>query len=91
MELTDAMNQMYLPEIYRTFQPNTNECIFLLAPPPQAFSKIDHLLSHKASLYKNNKFEITELHPIRQPQIKAGFQQWQKQKKTYKLMEIEQL
>ena len=51
------------------------------------FSKIDHILGHKASLSGYKKTEIT-LHPFRSHWINATYQQ---QQKSYKLMKTEQL
>ena len=50
---------MYLTDIYRTFHPNTKESTFFSAPH-RTYSKTDHLVvSHKASLNRYNKIEIT--------------------------------
>ena len=56
LELIDSMNQMDL--IYITFQPNTKEYTFFLVPHG-TFSKILHILSHKASLDRYRKIKIT--------------------------------
>ena len=54
VKLTEFMKQIHLVHIYRTFYPKTNECPFF-SSPHNAFSKIDHTLSHKTCLnrYKN--------------------------------------
>jgi hypothetical protein len=44
---------MYLTIVYRTFHPTTTQYTFL-----GTFSKIDHILRHKASLRKYKKTEI---------------------------------
>lgn len=56
LKVTHSINQMILTDIYRTFQPDTKEYNFF-STLPTTFSKIDHILSHKASFkrYKNIK------------------------------------
>jgi len=49
---------MDLPGIYRTFHPNTEEYTFFLALHG-ILSKIDHIVSHEASLNRYSKIEIT--------------------------------
>lgn len=57
LELTDTINQMDLTDTYRTFHPNTEE--YTVSAPHGTFSKIDHILRHKACLNRYNKIEIT--------------------------------
>ena len=54
-ELTDAVTQMDLTDIYRTFHLNSKEHTFLSAPHG-TFSKTDHILGNQANLkkYKEN-------------------------------------
>jgi hypothetical protein len=47
-------------DIYRTFHPTTMQLMFLSAIH-RAFSKVDHILRHKASL---NIFKKTEITPV---------------------------
>ena len=47
-EITDAMIQMVLTDIYRTFHPNTKEYTFFSAPLG-TFSKIEHIVGGKAN------------------------------------------
>ena len=54
--LNDAMDQLDLIDIYRTFHPKTKNFIFLNAY--RTFSRIDHILGHKSSLGKFLKNEI---------------------------------
>ena len=54
--LNDAMDQLDLIDIYRTFHPKTKNFIFLNAY--RTFSRIDHILGHKSSLGKFKKIEI---------------------------------
>jgi len=50
-------DQMDLTDIYRIFHPSTKEYKFIAAPHG-SFSKIDHILGHKASLNRYKKIEI---------------------------------
>jgi hypothetical protein len=47
---------MDLTEVYRIFHPTTTQYTFSAAH--ETFSKIDHILGHKASLSKCKKIEI---------------------------------
>jgi exonuclease III len=60
MKPTNIMNQMDLTDIFRIFHPNTNEFIFFSASH-RYFSKIDHIVGHKASFKRYKKIEITDL------------------------------
>ena len=55
--LNDAMDQLYLIDIYRTFQPKTINFTFF-SSAHGTFSRIDHILGHKSSLGKFKKIEI---------------------------------
>ena len=55
--LNDALNQMDLIDIYRTFHPKAAEYTFFSSAHGK-FSKIDHILGHKSSLNKFKKIEI---------------------------------
>ena len=57
VKLVEFMKQIRLVDIYRTFYPKTNECPFF-SSPHNAFSKIDHTLSHKTCL---NRYKIIEI------------------------------
>jgi hypothetical protein len=48
---------MYLVDAYRTIHPTSTQCTFLSAAHG-TFSKIDHILGHKASLRKYKKIQI---------------------------------
>ena len=56
-ELTDAIAQMYLTDIYRLFHPNRKEYTFLSALH-ETSSKIDHILDNKTNLNKYKKIGI---------------------------------
>jgi exonuclease III len=52
LELNDIINQMDLTDIYRIFHPTTAQYTFFSAAHG-TFSKIDHILRHKASSPNN--------------------------------------
>ena len=54
--LNDTLDEMDLPEIFRTFHPNAEEYTFSSAHG--TFSRIDHILGHKTNLSKFKKIEI---------------------------------
>lgn len=49
---------MNLAAMYRTFHPNSGQTLYLAAL--KKFSKIEHILGHKANLYK---FKMNEIIP----------------------------
>ena len=55
--LNDTLDQMDLTDIYRAFHPKAAEYTFF-SSAHGTFSKIDHMLGHKASLRKFKKTEI---------------------------------
>jgi exonuclease III len=57
LELNHTIDQIGLPDVYRIFHPNSAQYTFFLAAHGN-FSKIDHILGHKASLSKYKKIEI---------------------------------
>ena len=56
--LNDAMDQLDLIDIYRTFHPKTMNFTFL-SSAHGTFSRIDHILGHKFRFGKFKKLEIT--------------------------------
>ena len=56
--LNDAMDQLDLIDIYRTFHPKTMNFTFF-SSAHGTFSRIDHILGHKSSHGKFKKIEIT--------------------------------
>jgi exonuclease III len=57
LEVNHIINQMDLADVYRIFHPTSEQYIFFSAAHG-TFSKIDHILRHKASLSKYKKIEI---------------------------------
>ena len=55
--LNDALNQMDLIDIYRTFHPKATEYTFF-SSAHGTFSKIDHILGYKSNLSNFKKVEI---------------------------------
>ena len=59
LALNDMLDQMDLVDIYRTFQTKAAEYTFF-SNAHETFSWVDHILSHKTSLNKFKKTEITQ-------------------------------
>ena len=57
LELTDIINQMDLADMNRTFSPYMKGYTIFSAPHG-TFSKINHVLGHKASLNRHKKIEM---------------------------------
>jgi exonuclease III len=57
LELNQTIDQMNLPNVYRIFHPTSAQYTFFSAAHG-TFSKIDHILGHKASLSKYKKTKI---------------------------------
>ena len=55
--LNDALDEMDLIDIFRTFHPNAEEYTFF-SGPHGTFSRTDHILGHKSNLSKFKKIEI---------------------------------
>jgi exonuclease III len=56
-DLKYTIDQLDLLDVYRTFHPTSTQYTFFSAAHG-TFSKIDHILEHKASLSKYKKIEI---------------------------------
>jgi exonuclease III len=57
LDLNHTIDQMDLADVYRLFHPTSAQYIFFSAAQG-TFSKIDHILGHRASLSKYKKTEI---------------------------------
>ena len=57
MSLNNALDKMHLTDIYRDFHPKEAKYTFF-SSVHGTFSKIDHMIGHKASLNKFKKIEI---------------------------------
>jgi exonuclease III len=57
LELNHTTDQMDLADVYRIFHSTSAQYIFF-STAHETFSKIDHILGHKASLSKYKKIEI---------------------------------
>jgi hypothetical protein len=57
LELNHTIDQMDLADVYRIFHPTSAQYTFF-SSAHGSFSKIDHILGHKASLSKYKKIEI---------------------------------
>jgi exonuclease III len=57
LELHHTIDQTDLADVYRIFHPTSTQYTFFSAAHG-TFSKIDHILGHKASLSKYKKIEI---------------------------------
>ena len=58
--LNEALDQMDLIDIYRTFHPKATEYTFF-SSAHGTFSRIDHILGHKSSLGNFKKIEIISI------------------------------
>ena len=57
--LNDALGEMDLIDIFRTFHSNAEYTFFSSAH--ETFSRIDHILGHKSNLSKFKKIEIVSI------------------------------
>jgi exonuclease III len=57
LDLKYTIHLMDLLDVYRTFHPTSTQYTFFSAAH-RTFSKVDHILGHKASLRKYKKIEI---------------------------------
>jgi hypothetical protein len=57
VKITEVLGQIHLKYINRTFHPKSKEYTFFSAPH-STFSKIDHIIGHKADCNRYKKIEI---------------------------------
>ena len=86
--LDDALGQMELIDIYRTFHTKEAKYTFF-SNAHGTFSKIDHMIGHKASLNKFRKIEIISNFFSNHKGLKLETNLKEKNSKTLKFMEIE--
>jgi exonuclease III len=88
INLKYAIDQMELADVYRTFHPTSTQYTFF-SGAHGTFSKVDHILGHKASLSKYKKIEIIPSILPDHNAIKLELNNKSKDKKTCKQMETE--
>lgn len=87
LELTNAINQMDVTGIYRTFHLSTKQCTFFPAHNG-IFSEMDHIQGHKASL---NRYKKIQTAPCILSVHHGLNDSDNRRKKAYKIMEKEWL
>jgi exonuclease III len=85
-DLKYTIDQMDLLDVYRTFHPTSTQYTFFSAAHG-TFSKIGHILGHKASLSKYKKIEIIPCILSDHNAIKLELNNKSKDKKTCKQLE----
>ena len=86
--LNDALEEMELIDIFRTFHPNAEEYNFSSACG--IFSRIDHILGHKSNLSKFKKIEIISSFFSEHNATRLDINYKKKNCEKHKHMEIEQ-
>ena len=86
--LNNALDEMDLTDIYRAFHAKEAKYTFF-SNAHVIFSKIDHMIGHKASLNKFKKIEIRESIFSNHKGLKLETNLKEKKPKTLTLMEIE--
>jgi exonuclease III len=84
LDLKYTIDQMDLVDVYRTFHPTSTQYTFCSAAH-RTFSKIDHILGHKASLSKYKKIEIMPCIVSDHNAIKLEFNNKKRQKASKQL------
>ena len=85
---TPSLDQMDLPDIYRTFHSKEAKYTFF-SNLHETFSKIDHIIGHKTSLSKFKKIEIISSIFSDHKGLKLETSLKEKNSKTLKFMVIE--
>jgi exonuclease III len=89
LELNHTINQMDLDDAYRIFHPTSTQYTFFSAAHG-TFSKIDHIVGHKANISKYKKIEIIPCILSDHNVLKLKINNKNNRKKTSKQLEIEQ-
>ena len=87
--LNDALDEMDLIDIFRTFHPNAEEYTFF-SSARGTFSRIDHILGHKSNLSKFKKIEIISSIFSNHNAMRLDINYKEKNCKKHKYMEIKQ-
>ena len=87
--LNNALNQMDVTDVYRAFHPKEAKYTFF-SNTHGTFSKIDHMIEHKASLDKFKKIEIISSIFSDHKRLKLETNPKGKKPKTLKIMETEE-
>ena len=88
MALINALDEIELTDIYRNFHPKEAKYTFF-SSVHGTFSKIDHMIGHKASLNKFKKNEIISSIFSDHMGLKLETKHKEKTSKTLKIMETE--
>ena len=80
IKLTDVINQMDLSIMCRIFHPKSRACNFF-SSSSGTFSKIDHIIGHKESLFRYKKFEMTPCILSEHSRLKVDFNNNRKTRK----------
>jgi exonuclease III len=89
LDLNHTIDQMDLADVYRIFHPASTQYTFFSAAQG-TFSKVDHILGHKASLSKCEKIEIIPCILSDHNVLKLELNNKNNSKKTCKQLEAEQ-
>ena len=90
VSFNNTLDEMDLTDIYRTFHPKEAKYTFF-SGVHGTFSKIEHMIGHKASLNKFKKIEIISVIFSDHKGLKLETNLKEKKPKTLKNMEIEKL
>ena len=88
MSFNNTLEEMDLTDIYRAFHPKEAKYTFF-SSVPGTFSKIDHMIAHKASLNRFKKIEIIPCIFSDHKGLKLEMNPKGKKPKIHKIMETE--
>ena len=86
--LNDALDEMDLIDIFRTFHPNAEEYTFF-SGPHGTFSRTDHILGHKLTSVNLRKLKLYQASSLT-TSYETRYQLQEKNCKKHKHMEIKQ-